>query len=308
MPPAAARSVWSSIRELVPTLDELMSDLPEFPPIRPVRLGDLPSTDAASSALRFFSSSWRDLEPVLDPPPPTALASRLESIAVSDEDEVITDDTSSFLNWDSTGRANGGWFVFRSPDHKRELRVKNINFKSEETATGADLVYVRSEPESIVLVQYKLLTSKKNSADYFFRDSKGRLRKQVQQMLSFSTVQHSDEGGNDDYRIGKDLGFVKFVIPAQPSLSSETLTIPGGRYHPAEGVLRMLAQPSKGPKKGDIYRVDQWRALDGETFAKLVRDQWVGSVGDMSQELLSILGLARAPLFLAVEEVAGPAR
>jgi hypothetical protein len=41
------------------------------------------------------------------------------------------------------------------PDRERDLRAKNINFKGEETATGADLVYVRSDPESVVLVQYK---------------------------------------------------------------------------------------------------------------------------------------------------------
>lgn len=62
----------------------------------------------------------------------------------------------------------------------------------------------------------------------------------------------------------------------------------------------MLAHPSKGPKRGDIHLVDEWRSLDGETFAKLVRDQWVGSVGGVTEKLLAILGLARNPLFLAV--------
>ena len=306
MPAVAGKAVWEAMHRLAPDLEDLVSSLPDFPPLARPQPNSLTKTDAALSALRFFSSSWRTLEPVPDPPPPTALASRIESIALRDEDEVITDDTGAFLDWDSDGRANGGWYLFRSPDGERELRVKNINFKGEETATGADLVYVRSDPECVVLVQYKLLTSNSDGARYFFRDAGGRLGRQVKQMLSFSSTQASDPNGDDNYRIGSDIGFVKFVLPAQPGQSSGRLVIPDGRYHPAEGVLRMLAHPDRGPKSGNIHLVEEWRSLDGETFAKLVRDQWVGSAGTVSDELLAILGLARNPLYLAVEESARP--
>ena len=304
MPAVAGKAVWEAIQRLAPDLEEPVASLPDFPPLRRPQPESLTKTDAALSALRFFSSSWRTLEPVQGPPPPTALASRLESIALRDEDEVITDDTGGFLDWDSDGRANGGWYLFRSPDGERELRVKNINFKGEETSTGADLVYVRSNPECVVLVQYKLLTSNTDGAEYFFRDAGGRLGRQVKQMLSFSSAQASDAQGDDNYRIGSDIGFVKFVVPARPGQSSGRLVIPDGRYHPAEGVLRMLAHPNKGPKSGNIHRVEEWRSLDGETFAKLVRDQWVGSTGTVTDKLLAVLGLARNPLYLAVEESA----
>jgi hypothetical protein len=302
MPEVAGKAVWTAMRELVPTLGELLDTLPSFPPLIRLRPEQLTRTDAGVSALRFFTSAWRDLVPLEPPPPPTAFASHVETIALRDEDEVITDDTGGFLDWNPDIHARGGWYLFRSPDGRRELRVKNINFKAAETATGADLVYVRSDPESVVLVQYKLLTTNKDSAEFFFRDAQGRLVRQVEQMLSFSGAAPSNPEGDDDYRIGHDIGFVKFVEPATPGRAADQLLIPGGRYHPAEGVLRMLNHPTLGPKKGPIHLIDQWRSLDGETFAKLVRDQWIGSAGRVTEELLAILGLARQPLLLAVEE------
>jgi hypothetical protein len=308
MPDAAGRAVWAAMRILVPDLDEALSELPAFPIEIRLTTEELTRTDAAISALRFFSSSWRVLRPLDDPPPPTAFATHLESIAVRDEDEIITDDTAGFLDWSPDLRSQGGWYVFRSPDDERILRVKNINFKDAETATGADLVYIRENPECVVLVQYKLLTSNKGSAAYFFRDKNGRLRKQVTKMLSFSTVPTSDPSGVDVYRIAGDIGFVKFVEPTRPVRKTGELVIPDGRYHPAEGVLRMLNHPSLGPKKGPIHLVDEWRSLDGETFAKLVRDQWVGSVGPVTEELLAILELSRQPLVLALEESSAPAQ
>jgi len=142
----------------------------------------------------------------------------------------------------------------------------------------------------------------RGSDRYYFRDD-GRLGKQVQQMLTFSTPPVSSPGGGDDYRLSVDIGFVKFVEPSQPSRSGEVLALPNGRYHPAEGVLRMLGKPSAGTRGGPVFRVAEWRSLDGETFAKLMRDQWIGSTATATDRLLSILGLApRSHLCLAVEE------
>lgn len=302
MPKVTSGEVWAAVRKLAPDSGQLLQTLPPFPPLRRLAESELTVTDAAISTLRFFTSDWRKLEPVPNPPPPPELALRLESLAVREEDEVITDDTGAFLDWESDGRSSAGWYQFRSPDDDRELWVKNINFKSAETKTGADLVYVRTNPESVVLVQYKLLTSDKNSNEYFFRDSGGRLLKQVKKMLTFSTPPTSDANGPDDYRIGGDIGFVKFVIPTKLVRSGDRQVLPDGRYHPAEGVLRMLNQPAKGTRRGPVHRVQNWRSLDGETFAKLVRDQWIGSVGEVSSNLLETLNLGINPLYLAVEE------
>lgn len=157
-----------------------------------------------------------------------------------------------------------------------------------------------------MLVQYKLLTSDKGSTDYFFRDD-GRLGSQVRTMLEYSTPQLSSPDGQDDYRMSGDIGFVKFVEPTPPNDAFDSRGVPNGRYHPAEGVLRMLGRPSEGTAGGPVFRVGNWRSLSGETFVKLVRDQWVGSDGIETEKLLTILGLGtRTSLCLAVEQPAAP--
>jgi hypothetical protein len=314
IPAKSLQAIVDALRQSVPGIDQIIADLPPFPRRRQVPLNRLARRDASQTALRLFESGWRNLEPVPTPPPPTPLALQLESVASvlqptrsPRENDVITADTAGFLDWDAAGHAFNGWFLFRSGE--RQLLVKNINFQPEEPKTGADLVYVRSEPNSVVLVQYKMLQNDKGSYEYYFRDD-GRLAGQVNVMLKFSEmhaevveIDSSRSTAPDEYRISPDIGFVKFVEPVQPSQSGDQMSLPSGRYHPARGVPRMLANPTRGPGGGERHVVSQWRSLDGETFAKLVRDQWVGSIGDVTKELFEILGLEPGgPVYLAVEE------
>jgi hypothetical protein len=70
--------------------------------------------------------------------------------------------------------ATHGWFEFRSGD--RQLLVKNINFSTAETMTGADLVYVSRDPDCVVLVQYKLLKEAGTPPVLVFKDKKRVLK------------------------------------------------------------------------------------------------------------------------------------
>ncbi|MDQ1104819.1 hypothetical protein [Nocardioides zeae] len=314
IPSKSFQVIVDALRRSVPGIDQIFANLPPFPRRRQVPLDRLAQRDASQTALRLFDPAWRSLEPVRTPPPPTPLASQLESVASvlrptrsPRENDSITADTAGFLDWDAAGHAFNGWFLFRSG--ARQLLVKNINFQPEEPKTGADLVYVRSEPNSVVLVQYKMLRNDKDSYEYYFRDD-GRLAGQVHVMLKLSETRTRimdmtppASTAPDEYRISPDFGFVKFVEPVQPSQNGDQMSLPAGRYHPARGVLRMLANPTKGPGGGERHVVSQWRSLDGETFAKLVRDQWVGSIGDVTKELFEILGLqSDGPVYLAIEE------
>lgn len=47
--------------------------------------------------------------------------------------------------------------------------------------------------------------------------------------------------------------------------------------------------PRSGPGGGLVHRVSGWRSIDGETFARLIRDRWVGSRGDVTEKLFEIL-------------------
>jgi hypothetical protein len=199
------------------------------------------------------------------------------------------------------GRAVRGWFEFVKDE--RRLLVKNINFTSAESVTGADLVYVSRGPDSIVLVQYKLLDVMKSTGELVFRDDGGRLLRQADAMLKLCGDQIDRSSDENEARVGSDFGFVKFVSPT-PAASIRSDRLPEGRYMPVDAVRRMLTNPDRGPRGADVHYVHRRRYLDGETFARLVRDRWVGSRIEATNVLLMLLGLAptRTPTTIAVDE------
>lgn len=95
------------------------------------------------------------MEPVPDPNP-TPFGIEIELAIAGNEDDYITDDASTFLDWDRSANTNQGWWEFR--DGERRLHVKNINVSTAENRSGADLVYVMRDPDAVVLIQYKLMT------------------------------------------------------------------------------------------------------------------------------------------------------
>lgn len=304
-PPATGEEVTKRLLELVPDFADLWEQLPEpgSPTRRLVPSADLPLIDAGQTALRLFTRKWHEIEPTREDVPGSVVAARVELLARASENDFITDDATRFLDWELQSPSNGGWFEFQ--EGERQLLVKNINVSTAETKTGADLVYVSANPAAVVLVQYKLLERLKSTEELIYRPD-GRLSRQVEKMLHLG---RNSEPARDtsDVRLGEGVGFVKFVDPSeQRALSSRSMEL-SGRYHPVEIVAKMLDAPATGPAGGVMHRVSDWRSIDGEVFARLTRDRWVGSRGDVTAELLGILGLTpqRDPLVLAVEERAG---
>jgi hypothetical protein len=247
----------------------------------------------------LFSRSWRNLTPVISPEPST-FAISIELATRGSEDDYITDDTTGFLDWDRSLQSRQGWWEFRKGD--RRLHLKNINVSTAESRTGADLVYVSRDPDTVVLVQYKLLERLADGEPIFRHE--GRLAGQIARMLSFSPDQPDRSMDEAEARLGVDFAFVKFILPAAAPYLVQDL--PEGRYLPADAVRRMLANPDRGPGDGRVHFVYRRRYIDGESFSQLVRDRWVGSTGEATNLLLNIFGVQpseqRVPLTIAVEE------
>jgi hypothetical protein len=305
LPDATGVEVTDRLRALVPEFAALWEQLPEpgSPTRRLVPSTELPLLDAGQTALRLFTRKWGEIEPTREDVPPTQAAARIERLARASENDFITDDATRFLDWELQGPSYGGWFEFQ--EGERQLLVKNINVSTAESKTGADLVYVSVTPPAVVLVQYKLLERLKSTDELIYRPD-GRLSQQVSKMLRLG---RNSEPARDssDLRLGEAVGFVKFVDPAeQRALSARSIHL-SGHYHPADLVAQMLGAPGRGPEGGVVHRVSEWRSIDGEVFARLIRDRWVGSRGDVTEELLKILGLSpdRDPMVLAVEERSG---
>jgi hypothetical protein len=256
--------------------------------------------EAPAAALHFFSQTPKRLEPLRDPTPsPWAL--EVEDLVGAIEDDYVTDDAGAFPGWDRSEYSRGGWWEFHQEG--RRLLVKNINVSPQEAATGADLVYVRRSPDAFVLVQYKMLEVLADGRVVFRPD--GRLGDQVKRMLAPEASPRGtvDPDDVDEYRLGDGFSFVKFVSGSAP-----TRSVPGeitpGFYLPSEFARRVLAAPGRGPHGGVVHFIQDHRHFTSGTFAKLVRDRWVGSTGDVSTLLRGIFRLpeSAARLTIAVDE------
>lgn len=262
----------------------------------------IPIQEAASSALHIFSQAWHRLRPESDPRP-TDFALKLEARARILENDVITDDASIFPGWERTTNSRHGWWEFHS--RGRRLLVKNINVSPYETKTGADLVYVRRHPDSVVLVQYKLMEELHDGQIVFRPDT--RLDDQLRRMLTLEEVAGIEgDDSPDSYRLGLGFSFVKFIAPSAVRTGPVGQLAPG-YYLPAEFARRTLLVPETGPRGGAVYYIGSGRSLSPDMFARLVRDSWVGSSGKVTAEFERVLELPResTSLLLAIDD-AGP--
>jgi len=303
-------AVTAALREQVPEVGEALDQIQEELNAEAIALArermSRPAVlleEAGSSALHLFTAGWHRLTP--EPgPTPSDFALGLEESAGIIESDVIADDAVVFPGWDRSVYSQRGWWEFRSGG--RRLLVKNINASPQESRTGADLVYVRRDPEVFVLVQYKLLDQLADGQEIFRPD--GRLNNQVTRLLSLENTPRGSESPDDtvSYRLGSGFSFVKFVLPsaARPERPGE---LTPGYYFPSEFARRVLLAPASGPQGGVVHYVASHRSISSETFARLVRDTWVGSTGDATVLLREIFGFRDrvADLVLAVEEPVG---
>ncbi|WP_146071804.1 hypothetical protein [Cryobacterium sp. Y50] len=268
---------------------------------RQPRETELPQ-EAAGTALRFFSAAWQNLAPV-PYSEPSAFITRLDSVVPELEDDVITDDAAVFPGWQRATSSSRGWWEFRDSD--RRLFIKNINVSPQETTTGADLVYIKRDPDTFVLVQYKLMEQLANNRLVYRPD--GRLVSQVDRMLALEVEGSGSATDLDDYRISSGFTFVKFVAPRLARRDRAGELVPG-HYLPSAFVRIMLGKPDVGPSRGIVHYIAERRSIKPDTFARLVRGNWIGSTGEATALLRETFGLIESQnLIVAVDEPADDA-
>lgn len=304
LPPVTGAALVVALENAIPGLRREMSALVHDARIRRHaarrrKTTVAPARDAASTALHLFTSQWHRLEPVAAPRP-SELARRLANLAPELENDVISDDASVFPGWERAAYPISGWWEFHYGD--RRLLVKNINVSPKETATGADLVYVRTDPDAFVLVQYKMVPAGRDGRPYYRVDR--RLDGQLSRMQALESIERGplDLDGEDEYRLGSGFTFVKFVR-TEDSMRARPGELASGYYMPTELVQRMLRKPDVGPSGGRLLYVGQKRSLTAENFAHLVRSRWIGSTGSATIALTKLFGLSDVSnVVLAVEE------
>jgi hypothetical protein len=289
----------ATVRELQPTMSSAIDRSP----------AGIHRRDRVATALRMFGYKyWKDVVPE-----PSDEAEELRSeyadalvhSVVAHEDDYITDDAAVFPSWQRSDRPNRGWWVFRS--RSRRLLVKNINVSTAEGRTGADLVYVRRNPDAVVLVQYKLLEKSKKPARLLYRPNDGRLNSQMIRLLDLEKPpEGAAEWSVDEYRIGPGFTFVKFVAPYPPNRTQND-GLSDGFYFPTAVLQKMLEKPDTGPSGGTVFYPDARRYIDPSTFVKLVQDNWIGTTARATDVVFEALGLRRpeerTPFTIAVDEL-----
>jgi hypothetical protein len=287
--------VLGNLARLVPE-DGALIRAKETPPRRRLRARDEEEviaserSDRAVSGLRYADVSLAAQTVVKSEGTPSQEFRRFDKKLR--EHDMATQDASVFPGWQMS-RSIGGWFEFLNGG--RRVLMKNIDFSSQETDTGGDLVYIRRNPDTALVVQYKRLhrpTSR--TPGWTFRND-GRIYRQLDKMLEVdcSLARTSFAlGGSDEYRLNEQIGFVKFV-DARP-LKSTGMEPLDGCYLPAQygrDVLRELEDPDGKWKRA--FNPRAVRNIDSRTFVQLVKEGWIGSCAEgteaISAKLLPML-------------------
>lgn len=301
LPPVTGSELTRALSELLPSYPDVVESLAVTPRPRATDPMTYEQRDAVISALRIFTGQWRQLEPV-ENPARSEMAETVDDLLAVHEADLISDDAAVLPGWERAQVSAGGWWEFRH--RNRQMLIKNINAQPAEAATGADLVYLSREPDSVVVVQYKLVEVLPSSGRQIYRLER-RLAEQVAKMrrLERSVVPQQSLAG---YRLGPGFTFVKLLHPVTALRRGRDELVPG-RYFPSELMGRLLRAPDAGPRGGKLIYVDDHRSMDAETFVRLVRDTWVGSVGDVFQLIPSLMrraGVNAASITVAIDEPA----
>lgn len=304
LPRLAGTQLAEALAAVYPATLRMLEALPSPDPIQRRAAEDRArmavKRDGIWTALSWFGFRPAKAVPDTDVDPLDDIAEGLE--ARFSESDAITDDAGSFPDWDRDSYSRKGWWQFRKDG--RRLLVKNIDKSTQEAKTGADLVYIRSDPDAILLVQYKML-ERINDRHGFRPDE--RFRSQLDRLVRSEGVLNSGrvQTGESSFRLSKSCTFVKFVEPGGVPELPGNLT--AGFYMPAEYLNDFLPELlTRGRRGGHYLDVGSLRSIRQGAFAGLVRSGLVGSVGEVTEALAiavldQILATDRRDLILALD-------
>ena len=275
----------SALEQFIPDYDQILeSKVQKIQSRRPddieIALRSAERRDRHLTAYRIFGETGSEDRA------PTAIPEHAELLAYKlTEKAMLTDDSQRMPGWKPSGASRGGWFEFSNSE--RRLLIRDID-RERENESGSDLIYIRESPATIILVQYKRLTRKKDELSYRYP---GRLHSQLSKIISFEEApKTSPESGmsQDSYRLSEVSGFVKFV-ESQP-LKSEADEPLRGYYCPARYYYNILDSRATAGELDSQAVFTPDRYIDTLTFTRLVSGGWIGTRSSASLELAEKLG------------------
>jgi hypothetical protein len=288
--PASERAVRQAFRKLRPeaakALERLITDRSAVPRLSTAALqAAAQEADAVRLALRIAEIPARETEGV-DPDGEQSFVLRLAEMRAS-EDTTIAYDSIRFLDFDRIDSPSG---VVTFEGSSVRLTVLNVNRQALERTSGADLIYINETMGSFVMVQYKTMRKQSGAKrPYAYRPDQ-QLEKELALMRAIKPGR--SRGVPDDYRLSTGCCYLKLCRPV--ATLTATTELASGLYLPVDYYDILATSPDVvGERGGRVFAPDTVRrSIGNQLFLELVRGGWVGSRGEATSHLTTLVNEA----------------
>lgn len=206
------------------------------------------------------------------------------------EASLIRHDATQFEGWLRLEGQIYDVVEFIDPDDSnRKMTIAYADKEPLERVTGTDLIYFRHENPGYVLVQYKRMKRRTGEGDpleWLYRPD-GQLTEEIRRMRQISLSGTSR--GVDQWRLSQEPFYMKLCEDDMERPEGGKLT--KGMYFPLGLFEEILDSPKiLGPRGGKgigWHNAQRWLSNTG--FIELLRDGWIGSVGDVTVQVTALV-------------------
>lgn len=212
------------------------------------------------------------------------------NLAGTSEASLIRHDATQFEEWLRVEGQIYDVVEFIDPDDSnRKMTIAYADKEPLERVTGTDLIYYRHENPGYVLVQYKRMRRRSGDdhpLEWLYRPD-GQLTEEVRRMRQISVSGTSQ--GVDQWRLSQEPFYLKLCEDEMERPEGGKLT--KGMYFPLGLFEEILESPKiLGPRGGKgigWHNAQRWLSNTG--FIELLREGWIGSVGDVTVQVTALV-------------------
>lgn len=238
--------------------------------------------DAVSTALALFGDNDAAMRAKSKIPTGTvSFISELSSGRVL-EDQVIAHDWGVFSDWTEADRQQiDAIKVFEKGD--RKLAILNVNRDGIENALGTDLVYINETDQTVIFVQYKMMSNRTSSGDSYYNPNEQSQQTELQRMQNANSAirRHvSTRTNNRICHLRLHEGPFFFKLCEATNLEKSDSKIAKGMYVPLFFWEKLLTAPeTNGPNGGKQFGLHTLahRYLHATSFVQLFDQTLIGT-------------------------------
>lgn len=206
------------------------------------------------------------------------------------EASLIRHDATRFEDWLRVEGQIYDVVEFVDPDDSsRKMTVAYADKEPLERVTGTDLIYYRHQNPGYVLVQYKRMRRRSGEGqplEWLYRPD-AQLTEEIRRMRQILVSGTSQ--GVAQWRLSQEPFYMKLCEDDMERTEGGKLT--KGMYFPLGLFEKILESPQilgpKGGKNIGWHNAQRW--FSNTAFIELLRDGWIGSVGDVTVQVTALV-------------------